>query len=230
MLEILRDPLWQFIAVILTSLTILISYFLYRKQRQRKALSYEILSLTPLLSMNEEVKGKLEIRFSGEPVQQVHLVQIKITNSGNVPIVATDYERQVNLSFGEKAKILTVEVVETTPKSLQVAVQKTIEGSKEKALLPPILMNQGDSFTFKMLVSSFAKPITIDGRIVGVKEIAKASKSSRRRLISIIISGLLSFFAGMGFGLFPPSHPIFWIALLDAILAFAIMGKALKFL
>lgn len=226
MLEILRDPLWQFVAVVLTSLTILVSYFLYRKQRQRKALSYEILSLTPILSMNEEVKGKLEIRFSGEPVQQVHLILIKITNSGNVPIVATDYERQVNLSFGEKAKILTVDIVETTPESLQVAVQKTIEGSKEKALLPPILMNQGDSFTFKLLVSSFAKPITIDGRIVGVKEIAKASKSSRRYRINFIIGAFMSFFAGIGFGLFPSSHPIFWLALLDAFLAFALMLKS----
>jgi hypothetical protein len=46
----------------------------FSKRVPRKALSYDITSLTPLLSVKDEIKGKLEIYFDGKPVQDVRLV------------------------------------------------------------------------------------------------------------------------------------------------------------
>lgn len=172
MFDVLRDPLWQFIGVIFAVLAIFITLVLYRRQRSRKALSYEIVSRTPLLSIREEVKKKLQILFNGNPVQQVHLILVKIINSGNIPILETDFERPIRLIFGHEAQILTTEVVQTRPHSLHVSVK--IED--KNVMILPTLLNQGDEIELKMLVSKF-NAIEVDGRIVGVKNIEKVSES-----------------------------------------------------
>jgi len=169
MLEILRDQVWEFVGgVFLGLVAIIVTIILWRTQRRRKALSYEIISRTPLLSVEDEVKGKVQILFDGNPVQDIHLVVLKIINSGNVPIVSTDYERPVSLSFGENPRILTAEVSETDPDNLEISVD--IQATK--VMLDPVLLNGGDSITLKFLVSQLDE-INIDGRIIGVKDIRK---------------------------------------------------------
>jgi len=170
--EALRDPIWQFIGALLAFSAIVISILLYWMQRRRKVLSYEIVSRTPLLSVEEEVKGKLQILFDGSPVQDVHLVIIKVMNSGNMPIVSADYERQVRIAFGENTRILTAEVSETSPDNLEASVSL----ESKAVVLAPILLNSGDSITVKMLVSQFDREISVDGRIVGVKTIKRAGE------------------------------------------------------
>ena len=192
MSDILRDPMWQFVAVLIAISAILISCALYWKQRRSKGLSYEILSRTPLLSINEEVKGKLQVLFDKKPVQQVHLVEIMLVNSGNVSILADDFERPVSLSFGEEAQILSASIAETNPDSLQAS----IVNDGKKVVLTPTLLNQGDLIKTKMLVSKFNNQIAVDGRIVGVKNIQHVSEKLLRRLILMTI-GLFLVLAGI---------------------------------
>lgn len=180
--EILRDPWWQFIAgVAFAFVAIVVPILIYLKQRQRKALSYEILSRTPLLSIEEEVKGKLKILFNNNPAQDVHLVVVRIINSGNVQIVSDDYERPVSLDFGENTQIFTTEVSDANPKSLRPNVN--IENTK--VVLEPVLLNSRDSITLKMLVGQFdsQKQISVDGRIAGVKDIRKSGERRTQYII-----------------------------------------------
>jgi hypothetical protein len=169
MSEFLRDPVWQFIGVALTLMFIGITILLWRMQRQRKRLSYEIISQTPLLRKEKEIKGKLEILFSGLPVEDVYLVEAKIINSGNVPIVSTDYEQPLCLQFSEKTHILTADVSKTYPESLEVSVN--IQNTK--IVLSPVLLNSGDSVTLQMLINQFDGKITFGGRVIGVRELRK---------------------------------------------------------
>ena len=78
MLEIIRDSLWQFITIVIAIIAIIISIILYLIQRRRKSLSWEIISNTPLLSIDEEIKGDLQILFAGKPVQDIQLIILKI--------------------------------------------------------------------------------------------------------------------------------------------------------
>ncbi|MFZ3064412.1 MAG: hypothetical protein WA277_03895 [Nitrospirota bacterium] len=144
MIEFFHDQTWQFIIpTAIAVLAIVVSILIYLKQRQSKLLSYEILTHTPLLSLEEKIKGKLQILFDGKPVEDVNLIEVRIINSGNIPILSTDYEYPVNLGFGEKTKILTAEVFQTNPKSLKATVN--IEGAK--VILRPVLLNSGDSIS-----------------------------------------------------------------------------------
>lgn len=186
MSDILRDPMWQFVAALLAAIAILVSIILYLKQRRRKALSYEILSRTPLLSVKEEIKKQLKILYDGKPVRQVHLVVVRIVNSGNTPILSTDYERLISLNFGEEANVLTAEIVKTDPDSIQASFN--VEG--KSVVLTPTLLNTGDSFTLKMLITKFGE-VKVDGRIVGVKEIQELKRPTRIRLLILVLAALV---------------------------------------
>lgn len=187
MLELFRDPLWQFIGALLAIIAIIVSIVLYYRQRRWKVLSYEIVSRTSLLSVAKEVEGKLLILFEGKSVRKVHLVEISIINTGNVPIIPVDYKKRVRLKFPGDAKILSAEVSKTEPELIEVE----LDVHEREIILKPTLLNDGDSITIKSLVSELSDVI-IEGRIVGVKRIAKRAEGISRRLVIQLIGMLMT--------------------------------------
>lgn len=174
MIEILRDPLWQFIGALVAVVAIIISVIFYFSQKRRKQLSYEVISLNSILSHSEELEGKLKILFEGEQVNQVHLIVIQLTNTGNIPIISKDYEREISIKFLEDSRILSAQISDTFPSNLGATLSYNLENIK----LQPVLLNRGDSITIKTLVSQFAKGIVFDGRIVGIQSIEKMKDTS----------------------------------------------------
>lgn len=180
MLDILRDSIWQFIGAILA----LIAIILILVQRKRKALSYKIISNTPLVKIKEDIKGRLQVLFDEKPVENIYLIIINFINSGNLPIKSADYESPVNLNFNEDVQLLTAEVIDTNPKTLEVSAK--IEGTK--VLLKPTLLNENDSITIKVLVNQFDGNFSVGGRIIGVKEIRELTE--RKLLKSFFIGNI----------------------------------------
>jgi len=218
MSDIFRDPIWQFIGAILAIIAILTSVGLYLRQRRHKQLSYAILSQTPLLSMAEEIKDKLQVLYEGKIVRQVHLIMVKIMNSGKIPILSTDFVIPINLDF-EGARILTAEIHKTSPQSLEASIN--IEDNM--AVVSPNLLNEGDAITLKMLVSEFKDKIMVKGRVVGVKEIrelvARTSRWNRGMYIGIVIQ--LCGLAGMFLSGFLPD------VLYSVVILMWIVGSAI---
>ena len=48
-IELLRDPVWQFVGAVLAAIAIGIPILVYYRQRRRKRLGYQILANTPVL-------------------------------------------------------------------------------------------------------------------------------------------------------------------------------------
>ena len=65
MLNLIRDPLWQFVGALLALAAIAVSVFLYRLQAGRKSLAYHVISDTPLFRVDEDIRGKLQIVYEG---------------------------------------------------------------------------------------------------------------------------------------------------------------------
>lgn len=142
--------------------------------------------------------GNLQIVFGGQRVRQVYLLLVKFTNSGNQPIRSNDYERPLSLSVEDPARVLTVQVAETNPSNLlpdllpngaggwcsELPPELALESELRTVPLKSVLLNPGDSFTIKMLVSRFTPGrLKIDGRIVGVKDIVMAKENRVRHLL-----------------------------------------------
>lgn len=172
MSEIIRDPMWQFLGVIAAIIIGFVSIFLYLRDRNCKALSYKIVSNTSLVDVKEEIKEKLKIFYDEKPVLQLYLSLIRIVNSGNVPILVSDFTCPVTLTFAEKVQIVSTGIVEKHPKLLDA----TVSFSDNKAVLSPALLNGGDSLTIKILSSGAASMVTVDGRILGIGEIKASTR------------------------------------------------------
>ena len=194
MLDLFRDPLWQFVGVLLALAAIAGSFIIYFLQRQRKSISYEVISKNQLLTVGEELAGKLQVLYEGEPATDICLLVLKLSNSGNQPVAMSDYERPISLGTGTHSRILSVAVTEKDPEAL--SVELTVEQSR--VVLQPLLLNSNDFIILKLLVSDFGGAVIADARIVGVKGISKASQNSGYSLLAMV-SGLVVSIVGSYF-------------------------------
>ena len=184
MLDI-RDSAWQAIGVIIGAIIglvgIIVAIYTYVKQTKKKSLSYQIIESTPLLTVNSEIKNKLKFLYENREVDDIHLLILEIKNDGNIPIESRDFEPQFPLtfSFGEQAKILSADIIETTPKDLDPKIER-FEAEPHKIVISPLLLNDGDRFRIKLLLTQFlpTADIKLSTRISGVKGVKKVDNNS----------------------------------------------------
>ena len=189
-MDIIRDPMWQFFGAILVVIGIIISIILYWIQRPKNSLSWKIISNAPLVKINSEIKGDLQVLFKGNPVENIQIVIIRIINTGNVPIKSGDYEYPINLNFDDNAQILTAEIIETIPNNIEAYTNI----DENIVFISPTLLNKGDSVTIKTLVNQFDNHISVDGRIVGVKDIQKLAEIDAKEQLKEMLIGVLTGF------------------------------------
>ena len=162
MLETLRDPIWQSLIALIA---IAVSIYFFVLQRKKKSLSYTVLTETALLTINEAIKSKLQIIYEGRPVQEVHLVVLRVVNDGNISIDVKDFYEPLRFKFGDDANILSAETIDAT-KTLRPQLS-IIENSVK---VEPILLNDKDTFKIKILVAQYTKRVEADARIFGVRK------------------------------------------------------------
>lgn len=172
--DVLGSPAWTPLAVVLALAAIVVSIGVYRKQRTRKGLSKEILRRS-LVSVHAEAGDRISISYEGQPVRQVHLIEVALENTGNVPILAEDFKRPLEVTFGAGSP-MTVEVAEKNPPNLEPAI--STDGSAVR--LEPLLLNPGDRMTIRALVRDFRGSVQVEHRIVGIAEITEAAKRPGR--------------------------------------------------
>ena len=197
-MEFLRDPIWQFIGAMLAIIAIFISVYFYYAQRTKKSLIYDVVINYPLLSSKSGLENRIQILFDDKFVRNVYLFVLRISNGGNVPILATDFVEPLQFSFGKNAEILEMEIVENNPTSLKPKFQI----DTNSITLQPLLLNSGDSITLKLLLSKPETYFEPSARIIGVNKVKKGSYSDRYFFYTLFGLSLV-FLSGLGFTLLP---------------------------
>lgn len=159
-------------------IAVIVAVYTYWRTRRKPSLSYEVLAEDPLISIGEEIKGKLQILFNGNPIENVHLLLLKFTNDGNIPIAATDFEQPLTLNLESGSSILSAEYVKATPENLPVSLKV----NDNAVIFDPILLNPTDSFTSKLLVGQYSGKFHVDARILGVRDIQPSKKKGIERI------------------------------------------------
>lgn len=199
--DIWHDTFFQFVVIAIVTLIAgligaFVTYWIYRKQRSRKEISWQNISNTlvlPFVDVGEQVKGKLQIFFEGKPVSDLRLIVFKLWNSGNVPIDVKDYENNnpININFGEKSEILNVEILESEPNDLRPRAEASVKVDNGNINLEPLLLNSGDTVTFKvLLIKSSDELVAVSGRISGVKKILELDTVLERNTRSIVVAAI----------------------------------------
>ena len=167
---------WNVIGVVLAGLTLVVTIIIFLLQKNKKRISYEILAKTALLTTREKLEGKIKILYNDQEVKDVKFIEVKIINSGNIGIPATDYERSLKFRFPKTTNILSTEVIETYPDTLTT----NISVDKSDIIVEPILMNSKDYFILKIIASNADKgDFKVDVRIKDVAEIKRVGDSSQ---------------------------------------------------
>lgn len=211
------------ILITITAIAAVSPFIIYFYQRQRKTLAYEILSVSPLLTGNE-LAGRVTINFDNwRVVQNIYILIIKLINSGNIPIISTDFEKPIVITFDRQNEILSAEVTEKNPSNLDPKLTVTQDGVE----LSPLLLNNGDYIIFKTLLTSCIGDIQVSGRIVGVNNIQKVKEPTFP--FNLAIAGMILTLTGLLLTLFVN---LLWFVIVTIgyfMLLYAI-GKRKKFL
>ena len=133
----------------------------------------------------KEISEQLMILYEGESVKDVYAIQIKIVNSGNLPIQVKDYVQPISVKFGANSKVLVSEVSDCKPSELEISLTNT----GAQTTIQSVLLNQSDSFTVRALVSDYTldDEIKVMGRITGVRKIKTLRDPLRIFVIIAII-------------------------------------------
>lgn len=185
-----RDAIWQSIGVIASSLlavvAIGVSVYIYFRQKANKSLQYEVVTNSQFIAREaqQQAGGKLRVLYDGVDVGDLRLVIIKLYNSGNTPILPTDYEKPMQFELGSASHILEVSVVDVQPSNLQVSTSH----NDNKLFINPLLLNPRDTITVKILLDKISGKISANVRIAGINNIERYSKEQSRRRIQFATS------------------------------------------
>jgi hypothetical protein len=106
-LSLIVDAGW--IGAIASLVAVIVTVILFFVARRRKSLSYQVMTENPLISIDDEIKGRLQLLLDDEPVQNVHLLLIKFCNDGNTAISTSDYERPITIKVTGDSKVLSAQ-------------------------------------------------------------------------------------------------------------------------
>lgn len=187
--------IWGLVIGIVGIVLAIIFYFLQNKKRE---LSWELISSNEIVTGKEEIQGNLKVLYNEREVHDVHLLEIKVMNTGDVGIPIEDYEQPITFHFSDQAEILLAEVIERQPDNLKSQVQDF----GNCIVVSPALLNTKDYIVIKALVTGFdEKVMLVSARIKDVKEVTKGRpleiNYSSNKLTELIILCLVVTFGGI---------------------------------
>jgi hypothetical protein len=185
-----RDNIWEFIGVMATVffgiVAIVVAFYIFWLERPHKAVSYEYLAISSLLSTQAEMDPKIKVLYDGVEVSNVNLFILRIWNSGNEPITVADFAQPILITNFD-GPILSFDVTATTPDNLRPPGWSPQRGVITNTVeLPPLLLNPDDSLYVQLVLNRVPSYVTITGRISGVKEIALVSHAPESTQISLL--------------------------------------------
>lgn len=162
------------VPIVMGFLAIAATFYWNYKNKKIKSFCFEILTNEPILTSAEEVSGKIKLYYEESQDSKIQirdglLLIIKFINNGDTPIKSDDFDVPISISFSPDADILSAEIIRTKPEGLK----PELDVFKNQIILKPLLLNQKDTITVKMVLMKFRKgsSININGRIVDIPEI-----------------------------------------------------------
>lgn len=194
MLDIFRNSIWTFIGTVVASIALAAFIIIHFVQRQSKRLVVESVVRVPLLANHFSVIEGLGITFGGQPLSNAIVVVVRVTNSGNTPILVSDYESPLSLEFTDGSTVLSADVMSSQPDGIKM----NMSFSGCVTMLSPQLLNPADTVTCRILLKDSDGKFKASGRVVGVNTIEQRLQPSVRpfvlRLASIpLVSGAYLF-------------------------------------
>lgn len=153
-------------SIILPLLAVAVPIAFYFIQLEKKSISYEIISASDLLAPAKSVPDEFEVSFLGDKLKDLFIINIRVMNDGDIPIKREDFDKSLNLDFGQDSLVLKALIEDKMPSNLPAEIKL-----KERFIeIAPLLLNSGDYFTIKAFATGIKAPPILETRITGIKE------------------------------------------------------------
>ncbi len=168
--SIIRDPIWQFIGVIIAVIALIIAILPFFGKD--KALQIVILSRSSLVKIDESVVNEFTIPFQDKTIESLDLITIKLENSGKQSIRPEDYEIPITFIFPESSTVIGAKVVETFPPNIPFDVSS----QDNRAIISKSLFNEGEKIILEFKVINLPSeinnvPFSVTQRIYEISDI-----------------------------------------------------------
>ncbi|WP_421954061.1 hypothetical protein [Polaromonas sp.] len=174
MIEILRDPVWQFIGAILAMFGVVGAFWIYWLQRQTKELAFGLVSSRRPLAIADELSSRVTVQLDGKPVGNLHLLIYGLKNSGRRAIAQADFDKPLSITYTD-GRVVSAEIASQTPPNLggQLVI------SESRVELVPLLLNPGDQLLIQVLLSSAKPTSSLNARVFDVSSFAPVNVTPR---------------------------------------------------
>lgn len=200
-LDIWHDTVFQLIVVIIATLLSAfiggaIAIWVYRRQKSKKEITYQVVSDAPIASINQAVADRVELRFDGNPIHEARILVLKMWNSGNLAVKRDDYEEPITFTFHGRT-VVSSDILETEPPDLidPKTIKTFLTFQAESVEFPKFLLNPKQSISITTLLTGAKKNISTRGRIIdgNVVELKPTRRSKFYQTITVLANtvGLL---------------------------------------
>jgi len=167
-MKILKDPVWQFIGVVVAVIALIATVIIYLIDRPVKRLQVQILSNSPLISVNTDISSQIQILYKDKPVQTLSLILLRFENVGNEPITEADYSEPIRILLSPKSEVGEVTIQETRPAGIDLDPRVITANQIEIA---KVLLNPGDQAVIKVLALNNDGTLDVEARIAGISNV-----------------------------------------------------------
>ena len=161
MLAVFRDAVWPSIGAFLALIALLVSLWIYRKQKARKILVWTQSSF-PLLSIDKSLQDELTITYRNYAVTAAYMASITLANRGNTPIPRQDYDKPITIVLSDGGEMVSLDYSENN--TIEITATVTSPGT---ITIEPFLLNPNDEVTIRTVIINNRPRIDTKARIVG---------------------------------------------------------------
>ncbi len=129
---------------------------IFRKNRERKTLDFEIKNDVDLISSHAPRISDLKVIYQSDVLDAPRIVSIKFINSGNKLVVADDFVEPIRVKHGDDEIAKDAFVVAQSTPGIIGAVFDEASGARTVAIKPQLL-NPGEHFTVQFLYDGHEK-------------------------------------------------------------------------
>ena len=151
------------VGVAASVIAVVIAWMTYRRQSNRKALEYLVLSSQRLV--NRRVSSELVVTFDGRVVSDPALSVLRLVSVGDSGIPASSFETSLTITFEGAREVVTASVAAVRPKDLPVLLKL----ETNRVSIEPLLLNAGDLIEVQALTDGYPREISVNARIADVR-------------------------------------------------------------
>lgn len=176
---------WSFVGCLIGVAALIVALYFALFYKRGPDLRLDILSSSPVLSIQEGVPD-IKIIFKGQDIRQAHqvltMINVKLANYGNAAVRHGDFDPKAPFSLNiEKGELVEVKVTGSSNLYLKDDVFAGATIDKESIRIPSFIMEPSEFISLNLLIlhsDRWEPSLTIKGKVAGVPEIPVIDSST----------------------------------------------------